>query len=425
MFRWLFLLFLAVRMLPAQMETPRAIRLDQGLITVPINRQAGDFSIAVNVPAGAKPAVWLEAKDLLFKHAADGSVTFRFRKSEMSTSLDPAKAHAVVASIKRDPRQALAGLWVDGVEVVSCSVPPGDVSLTDWKAETNVTLYERALTRPEVLEWGLQQVEPDGLAVIGGTEAVALVESGYLEAMWPDAPRLRSLAWEGDTAFRQDRPLNFGSLEQQLKRVNPKSVMLFFGRQECLENGKAGVAGFAAALRTQLKAWKLGGWLVGPVPFESKKPPLPDLSPQNDTLKAYNEALKALAAELQMNFIDLIAAWPKDKSDCTRDGLQLTDVGCKTLAGLLANALSGGKAQPADAAVVALVQQKNHLWNDYWRPSNWAFLYGDRTGQPSSRDHLNPSVRWFPQELENYRTLIAQKENELWKRKEELGRKLP
>ncbi|HEY1049368.1 MAG TPA: hypothetical protein VGE39_06425, partial [Prosthecobacter sp.] len=64
-------------------------------------------------------------------------------------------------------------------------------------------------------------------------------------------------------------------------------------------------------------------------------------------------------------------------------------------------------------------------WHRYWRPANWAFLHGDRTAQPSSRDHVDPTQRWFPSELEKYPPLIQAKEDELWKLANDLGGKLP
>ena len=47
------------------------------------------------------------------------------------------------------------------------------------------------------------------------------------------------------------------------------------------------------------------------------------------------------------------------------------------------------------------IVKKNDLWFRYWRPTNWAFLYGNRQTQPSSRDHKNPGRRWFPEELQD------------------------
>ena len=78
-----------------------------------------------------------------------------------------------------------------------------------------------------------------------------------------------------------------------------------------------------------------------------------------------------------------------------------------------------------DARLKALIQQKNALWHRYWRPANWAFLHGDRTAQPSSRNHVDPTQRWFPSELEKYPPLIEAKENEIWKLANDLGGKLP
>src|SRR5205814_5334255 len=61
----------------------------------------------------------------------------------------------------------------------------------------------------------------------------------------------------------------------------------------------------------------------------------------------------------------------------------------------------------------AVIQAKNRLWFNYWRPMNWAFLHGDRTEQPSSRDYRNPAIRWFPEELEKFKPAIEEKEKEI------------
>ena len=134
----------------------------------------------------------------------------------------------------------------------------------------------------------------------------------------------------------------------------------------------------------------------------------------------------ALAEKNRGLFVDVIAAWPKDVTRWTTDGLTMTETGHRVLAQIIARQLWNGL--PLDSTAAPLrntIIQKNKLWHDYWRPSNWAFLHGDRTTQPSSRDHLNPSVRWFPAELEKYRELIAAKENEIRKLAAERGGKLP
>nr|MCS5628257.1 hypothetical protein [Planctomycetota bacterium] len=63
------------------------------------------------------------------------------------------------------------------------------------------------------------------------------------------------------------------------------------------------------------------------------------------------------------------------------------------------------QSQPAEDLRQAVLE-KNRLWQQYWRPTNWAFLYGNRQTQPSSRDHRNHRVRWFPGELQGLLPLL-------------------
>jgi hypothetical protein len=73
----------------------------------------------------------------------------------------------------------------------------------------------------------------------------------------------------------------------------------------------------------------------------------------------------------------------------------------------------GAWSNPQFEKLRATVVEKNQLWFNYWRPQNWAFLGGDRTSQPSSRDHRDPKVRWFPAEMEKFGPLIREKEGEM------------
>jgi hypothetical protein len=361
--------------------------------------------------------------------------------------------HTIALVIKRDPRQALSGLWVDGIECLSFSVPSGAWAFSNGQvqfhpdrspgyAKTDIShlrLYNRALSRPEVIALAqLDQPKPaaDTIALLGSTEAVLMAESGWLDAYLalksaaaPNEKRLalRNLAWEGDTVWRQDRPLNFGPLEQQLDRVQAQRVVLMFGRQECLERGEAGLADFRAALEALVAKCPRGALLMGCLPFNQTPPPQRDLSQLNPLLARYDEAIKAVAEARGGKFFDTAKSCRKQEP-WTRDGLTLNANGAWLLGDLTAFALGWLGQNPADADLArlrTLAQAKEQLWHRYWRPSNWAFLYGDRTTQPSSRDHLNPNVRWFPQELEQYRTLIDAKETELWNLSQELGRKLP
>ena len=86
-------------------------------------------------------------------------------------------------------------------------------------------------------------------------------------------------------------------------------------------------------------------------------------------------------------------------------GVNLNHGGCRDRQGIWENPIFEQIRQ----AVIA----KNELWFNYSRPQNWAFLGGDRTEQPSSRDHRDPKIRWFPEEMKRYNSLIADAETRI------------
>ena len=392
--------------------------------------------------------------------------------------------HHVAVVIRREARQPLSGIWVDGAERTSVAVPPVDFScpgtsvvFSDYHGDArfkDLRIYNRALTRPEILELTLRGKEgtaadkpkpkhpappangprfipqPDEtIALIGGTEAVALAESGELEALllmaFPDTRfHFRSLAWEGDTVFKQDRPMNFGSLEQQLRRVNAGAVFVMFGRQECLDAGKgisekgkgerdeAGLAEFKAAfgklLDTVAKVTP-NIVVIGPELFDiHNSPPSRNLIPINEVLSGYAKGMQERAEASGALFLDcqnVIDGAPSP----TTDGVTYTSQGLRGLTVILGDRLGigGAKALGLEFPQTSskLLSIKNRLWHDYWRPSNWAFLHGDRTNQPSSRDPVNPQVRLFPSEQEKYLPLIKEAEEKIYQLVQEAQKKLP
>lgn len=413
----------------------------------------GDFSIT-SIPEShlrfeIRTADWAltrEGDTIVFKMTTTGG-----KQVVMETPPLAISPHSIVVSIKRDARQALSGLWIDGVEMASVAVAPGSLKWDATNMKPNarmVRIYDRALTRPEILEFSRSQSssslppfpgeftvkDGDVIAVLGGTEAVGLVESAWFESALMifaagKKVAVRDLSWEADTTLRQDRPMNFGSLAQQLQRTGTTTVMLMFGRQDCIEMGAGGAQAFYDALEKIVKtcaAQTRRIVIIGPVPFEKKELPLPDLSTRNTALSAYSDAAYAMAENEHCLFVDVLREWPKDAKNWTSDGLTLTDTGQRILARLIATHLWNDQALDANSGPLRkLIIEKNKLWHDYWRPSNWAFLHGDRTAQPSSRDHLNPSARWFPAELERYLELIELKERDIRRQAAARGGKLP
>ena len=282
----------------------------------------------------------------------------------------------------------------------------------------------------------------DVIAFVGGEDVMAMQQFGYVEVLLARETaaknlRFRNLGWEGDTVYEQRRQLNFPTWEQTLAKIGATIVVAQFGQAESLR-GREAIPEFRQAavnLLGRLSMTNREVIVIAPTLFEQPSGSFPDRTAENAILRVYSDELKRLCQLHQWKFVD---GWIPSRGlsrPITRDGLHLNAEGHRRLAFWLASALhsmagrSGSPFIPAkdqfsDPAAEQLRQvilAKNRLWFDYWRPQNWAFLAGDRTEQPSSRDHRNPKVRWFPNELEQFVPLIEAKEREV----RELAGKLP
>jgi hypothetical protein len=136
----------------------------------------------------------------------------------------------------------------------------------------------------------------------------------------------------------------------------------------------------------------------------------------------------AAARERGLPCVDLFtdSSGPPGMDRLTDNGMQITLRGHGFVARAFARSSASRKSPTARATQIdgawtdggferlrQAVRGKNQLWFDYWRPQNWAFLGGDRVSQPSSRDHRDPKIRWFPQEMERFIPLIETKEKEI------------
>jgi lysophospholipase L1-like esterase len=285
----------------------------------------------------------------------------------------------------------------------------------------------------------------DVVAFVGGADVESAQHDGHTEALLAAryrefGLRFRNFGWEGDTVHARPRDVNFPSLREQLRRAGATVIVLQFGRTEALA-GRDGLAGFVTDYERLLEECVQQTprlVLVTPPPFEKGGGLLPDLSLRNVDLAQYADAIRSLAQRRNLVLAEVFAELGganHREPRLTADGLQLSARGQALVARAFARRLGLGKV--ADAAgepdeegvwpnagyerLRRAIVAKNRLWFQYWRPQNWAFLGGDRTEQPSSRDHRDPKLRWFPTEMEKFVPLIEAKEREI----AELADKLP
>ena len=302
----------------------------------------------------------------------------------------------------------------------------------------------------------------DVIALVGGEDMVAMSEYGYLELLLTRALpghrlKFRNLAWEGDTVFEQRRDLNFPPLEAQLDQVGATVVLCQFGQMESLA-GLDKLPVFRNAFEKLLQRLGAGGrrkiLVIPPTSFiPSARWSAKTLTDLNFNLAGYVSGVFTSAREVPGADAINVAGPLGVGMERTGmpDGMHLDEKAHLLLglgfARMYVPALFGsqklrqlgatfrnrdnfseeevklmGKLQDerekeifdSSGPLRQLIIAKNRLWFDYWRVQNWAFLAGDRTEQPSSRDHVDRTKRWFPAEREQFLPLIEAKEQEIW-----------
>ncbi|MFD1144262.1 family 16 glycoside hydrolase [Larkinella insperata] len=268
----------------------------------------------------------------------------------------------------------------------------------------------------------------DVIAFAGGSNIAAMRKDGILEtrlyAAFP-ATRLHiwNLGWDGDTVYEQFRDVGFGSWSKNLDSLGAKVVFVQFGQMESLQ-GEKSLPHFITAYQTLLDSIRQPDRrlvLLSPIPFEPARLPQTPLgkseNPMNTApVEQYTEAIRKLAEAEGYGFVDLFHSLRSSDlaGPITVDGIHLTKEGQEQVATQIFKYLNPPvRSLEKLEALNREVRQKNILWFNYWRPSNWAFLNGDRTTQPFSHDWQDKTRRIFPEEMKAFEPLIREAEQRI------------
>ncbi len=287
-----------------------------------------------------------------------------------------------------------------------------------------------------------QPTEGETIVLLGGTNVVAQQFANHFETMatlaWKDKDlRFRNLAWEADTVYRQQRPIYFfdrerwddraGSTPDQRQLVDAGTVMICFGKMESLD-GLAKIDQFRDTYGRFLDALREltpRVIVVTPTPFFLSGPAAALTRKRNEVLDVYTHAIRVTADERSLLVVDLFREIPAH-GELSDNGVHLNDAGHRRVATALMRALKGEVpsetvATPELERLRERIAYKNSIWLQYFRPTNWAFLYGDRQHVPSSRDHMDSEKRWFPFEVERALDLVEVEESEIFKIANSMG----
>jgi mono/diheme cytochrome c family protein/glucose/arabinose dehydrogenase len=242
----------------------------------------------------------------------------------------------------------------------------------------------------------------------------------------PHAARKSQWAFPGAEAFHPNLQTHggvghFPTPDQWLTTLKTDTILAFFGFNESFD-GADQVDNFYNELNafiTHTLAQKYNGTsaphltLVSPIAFEdlSKLQDLPDGKDENTRLKLYTDAMKRVASDRNVGFVDLYTPTKKmystSEKALTINGFSLSEYGHQQLAALLSSALYGDAPVQSSAATDTLttetlydaIQDKNWFWINDYHILNGVHVYGRR-----HKPYGNVN---YPEEIEKLRDMAS------------------
>ena len=256
-----------------------------------------------------------------------------------------------------------------------------------------------------------------------------MCDGGNTPGFRPHPGRVSPWAFPGADSFYTElaQPSNsqghFETPDEWLTRLQADIIVAFFGFNESFA-GLEGVASFeremdAFVQHTLAQTYNGEGppglVLVSPIAFEdlSHLKDLPDGERENENLSAYTEAIRRVAQQYDLPFVDVFSSsrrsYRRTLEALTIDGSQLNDEGYRLLASRIADQAFGGSRvldNQTRARVLAAVRDKNWYWHNDYKIPNGVHVYGRRY-EPFGPDN-------YPAELEKIRQLTAIRDTAIW-----------
>jgi putative heme-binding domain-containing protein len=244
--------------------------------------------------------------------------------------------------------------------------------------------------------------EGDRIALVGDTLIEREQEFGWLETVLYSryADRhftVRNLGWSADTPMGESRSSfdfadpnkGFEKLKGNIADVKPTVVFLGYGMASSFD-GEAGLLKFKADMEHLIKTIQeqssnsVRFVVLSPIQHFKMPAPLPDPTAHNEQLRIYTEALREIAQKHDAAFVDLFDWSPRNSArEISENGIHLNSTGYQLLAQEIARQLGATAAKfkvskQNEQRLREVVNRKNHLYFDRWRPQNETYLLGFR-----------------------------------------------
>ena len=251
---------------------------------------------------------------------------------------------------------------------------------------------------PASAQLPLQQ--DDTVCLIGNALADRMQHDGWVETILQSQLAgknitFRNLAVSGDTVTSFPRSGGVPTVENILAHTKADVIFAFFGYNESF-GGQAKLPSFKsdlAAMIDKYRAAKFNGEsaprlvFFSPIAHESlRDPSLPDGTENNANLALYAEAMKQVAAEKGVAYVDLFSTtqvlYAKAKTPLTLNGVHPLPEGNRQIGEVIATAIVGKpvSATPAMEPLRKAVMDKDWHWHNRFRATDENDIWGGRSG---------------------------------------------
>ena len=250
-----------------------------------------------------------------------------------------------------------------------------------------------------------------------------MCDPGNTAGFRPHASRVSPWAFPGAENFNPAYAKNsdsqgfFPTEDQWLDSLDADVVIGFFGLSESY-GGQQGLTNFALELDSFIRHTQQQRYngetapqlvLVSPLAYEnSAELGLPDGTTENENLELYTQAMRDMAADNGVLFVDLYTPsleWMQDDR-LTTDGISLTDEGYARLGDYLAEQIFGIDPVEEDEELLAAVNHKNYFWLLDFKMPNGVHVYGRRF-KPYGPDN-------YPYEITKVRQMTRNRDAAIW-----------
>ncbi|MCX7699895.1 MAG: HEAT repeat domain-containing protein [Gemmataceae bacterium] len=271
------------------------------------------------------------------------------------------------------------------------------------------------------------------ICLIGNTLADRMQHSGWLEplihARFADRELVfRNLGYSGDELHLRLRSADFGTPDQWLTRCRADVIFAFFGYNESWA-GEQGLPTFRQRLDDWIRhtlSQKYNGQkppkliLFSPIAFENHRSPhLPDGVEANRRLEMYTQAMREVASDRGVRFVDLFRPtrelFERSGERLTINGIHLNERGDRAVAEIIYRDLfAEGPNFPANQLdnLRQAVNEKNFYWFNRYRTVDRYSIYGGRADLQFVNGQTNREV--MQRELEVLDVMTANRDVVVW-----------